>query len=286
MATSYRPGDDDQQDAGSKDTDSKPDSSGTASPRSESTEDSPTVADKVREESAARNTADSTTTDRTESGKTAGTAAGAGAAGTAATPGRTATIDDTDRTRPISTGTKSKISDDDRLRAEATETRRQAAVELGIAKTLNRASTDFGLLVLRVLSVVMFLHGLKKATGFSGFRETVAGHPFGALAPDLFAILVVVGQLALPIAIFVGLLTRLSGLLLAVMMGFIWVLFPLAAGLIDARTGGINGEGAFLFIVIGLTLFFTGAGRFSLDHAIFGKMATKRATRKAEKRLA
>lgn len=191
-------------------------------------------------------------------------------------------------TRPIpaSVDTRSGPGRDEQLRAEATETRRAAAVELGIARTRNRASTDIGLLVLRVLNVVMFLHGLAKVTGYSGFRETVANNSLGALAPDLFAILVVAGQLALPIAIALGLLTRISGLLQAVMMGVIWVLFPLAGGLRSAETGGLNGESAFLFVAIGLTLFFTGAGRFSIDHVLFGRRAEARAERRAEKKLA
>jgi uncharacterized membrane protein YphA (DoxX/SURF4 family) len=69
------------------------------------------------------------------------------------------------------------------------------------------------------------------------------------------------------------------------MMAVIWVLFPLAGGLINAQNGGINGESAYLFVAVGLTLLFTGPGRISLDQVIFGKRAERRATRRAAKKV-
>lgn len=170
-------------------------------------------------------------------------------------------------------------------RDDSLEARRDAAAQLGLVRIRNRMTTDIGLLILRVMNIVMFLHGWAKLTNYSGFRQTVASNSFGALAPDLFAILVVAGQLALPIVIAVGLFTRIAGLLQAIMMAIIWVLFPLSAGLINAETGGINGESAYLFVAIGLTLLFTGPGRISLDQVIFGKGADRRATRRAAKKV-
>jgi uncharacterized membrane protein YphA (DoxX/SURF4 family) len=206
--------------------------------------------------------------------------------GTAAAPAPATSTDDAEATTPISarTGAKKELGPDAQLRAEAIEARRNAAEQLGIARTRNRGTTDVGLLILRLMNVVMFLHGLAKATGYNAFRQTVATNDFGALAPDLFAILIIVGQLALPIAIAVGLLTRLAGLLQAVMMGFIWVMVPLASGLL-ADNGGIAGESAYLFVAIGLTLAFTGAGRMSIDQVIFATGAERRAVRRAEKKL-
>ena len=173
----------------------------------------------------------------------------------------------------------------DRVGDEALEARREAAERLGVARSRNRVSTDIGLLILRVMNIVMFLHGLAKATGYGTFRQTVAANSVGALAPDLFAILVMVGQLVLPIAIALGFLTRLAGLLQAIMMAVIWVLFPLAGGLLDARTGGINGESAYLFVAVGLTLFFTGPGRISLDQVVFGRRGERRAAQRAVKKV-
>lgn len=271
MATSYRPEDDEARGARSGDTDQTE-----ARPASG---EAPTRAERVRDEAADRAETSDSAHDRTTASQ---------ASGTAATPGRTTAADDVAATRTIPAHTETKQTEgsrDERLRAEATETRRLAAADLGVSRTRNRILTDFGLLLLRLLSAVMFLHGLAKVTGYTGFRNGVAQNSFGALAPDLFAILVVAGQLILPIAIAVGLITRLSGLLLAVMMAVIWVLYGLADGPFD-DSGGIAGESAYLYIVIGLALFFTGAGRFSLDHALFGQRAEARAVRRAEKKLA
>jgi putative oxidoreductase len=219
-------------------------------------------------------------------------------AGTAAAPAPAASADhaeattripahrDADTTVDHGVHRAETTADHDAQRDEPLDARRDAAAQLAIARGRNRMTTDIGLLILRVMNLVMFLHGLAKVIGYSGFRQSVAGNSFGALAPDLFAILVVAGQLALPIAIAFGLFTRIAGLLQAIMMAVIWVLFPLAGGLISSQNGGINGESAYLFVAVGLTLFFTGPGRISLDQVIFGKGAERRATRRGAKKVA
>lgn len=233
---------------------------------------------------ADRTTADGTTTDRTTGAGT--TAAGTTAATAAPAAARTGDTPEATRREKIQ-GTRGTVQTrEQRLEEEANEHRRESAYQLARARTSNRTSTDFGLLLLRVLPVIMFLHGLRKASNFSGFRDTVAGNSFGALAPDVFAIMVVAGQLILPILIAIGLLTRLSALLMAVMMAFVWVLTQLPNGLIDARTGGIVGEAAIMFVIVSLPLIFTGPGRFSLDHALTAKRAEARAQRRADKAVA
>lgn len=166
---------------------------------------------------------------------------------------------------------------------DTTEERRLAAMELAKERKRNRGSTDLGLLLLRVLPIIMVLHGIAKVRGYSGFRDGVAQNSFGALAPDLFSLMIVAGQLALPILIAVGFLTRLAALLMTIMMLFIWALIQLPQGLIDGRTGGLMGEGALLFAFLALPLVFTGPGRFSIDHVLFGRRAAARAERRAEK---
>lgn len=178
------------------------------------------------------------------------------------------------------------VTRDEALRAEATEHRRTSAYELARARSRNTVLTDFGLLLLRLLPIIMFLHGLYKAQNFAGFRDGVAQNSFGALAPDLFALMIVAGQLALPIMIALGFLTRLAALLMTTMMAFIWVLISLPQGLIDPTTGAIRGESALLFAFLALPLIFTGPGRFSLDHALFGRRADNRAHKRADKSVA
>lgn len=162
--------------------------------------------------------------------------------------------------------------------------RRDLAYRLQMARMQNRATTDIGLLVLRIGALMLLPHGIHKAMGYAGFRNAVASNGFGALAPDIFSFLVVAGQIALPILLLIGLFTRLSGLLMAVMMGFIAVVFVVpTSGLIDARTGGLSAESALLYAVLGLALFFTGGGRSSLDHAIGSGRRERRAVKHSER---
>ncbi|WP_040160654.1 DoxX family protein [Nigerium massiliense] len=154
--------------------------------------------------------------------------------------------------------------------------------DLQMAKMQNRASTDIGLLILRLGTLMLLFHGIHKAMGYAGFSQTVASNSFGSIAPGVFSFLVVAGQILLPIALAVGLLTRLSGLLLAIMMGFIAFVFTLPnAGFIDPRTGGLSFESSLVWAIIGLALFFTGAGRFSLDHAVGRGRRDRKANRAA-----
>lgn len=136
---------------------------------------------------------------------------------------------------------------------------------------------DLGLLILRIGCFSLLLHGIHKAAGFGGFLGSVESNSLGSAAPQLFAFLVVAGQILLPIAILVGLLTRLSGLLLAVMMLFISFAFTVPlAGLISPETGGLSFESSMWYWIAGFTLLCTGAGRISLDHAIFGRRRRER----------
>ncbi len=132
----------------------------------------------------------------------------------------------------------------------------------------NARMTEIGIIVLRLMALTMIMHGLKKASGYAGFIETVGLSSVGAAAPSVIGFLVVAGQIALPIALFLGLYTRISGLLLAVMMFGIAFFFnvPMAEGAwINPQTGGFTFESALLWLVIGLSLFFLGGGKYSVD---------------------
>ncbi|GAB3708025.1 DoxX family protein [Mariniluteicoccus flavus] len=135
----------------------------------------------------------------------------------------------------------------------------------GLAGTHDRL-TDVGLLLLRLLPLVMFFHGLHKAQGYAGFAKTVAANPIGAAAPDVFAFMVVAGQLVLPVLVAIGLMTRLTAGLEGLMMLFIWGFMFAIKGLVDAKTGGPAGESALAYVFMMVPLVFTGAGRYSLDH--------------------
>lgn len=122
------------------------------------------------------------------------------------------------------------------------------------------------LLVARVLLMVLFvLFGWQKLTGFSG--TVVYMTSVGAPAPTLSAIIAVVMELAVGIAIVVGFFTRPLALLLA--------LYTLGTALIAHHYWTMTGMEQYANIInfyknisiIGglLLLCITGPGKFSLD---------------------
>lgn len=119
-----------------------------------------------------------------------------------------------------------------------------------------------GLLVLRLVAgVLLLVHGIPKlqdpamATGYAA--------SLGVPAPTFLGWLMILGELGLGTLLVLGLATRVAGTLLLVQMTATWVLAHAPQGfLVD---GQINGENALLYALLGLTLAFTGPGRFSAD---------------------
>lgn len=138
------------------------------------------------------------------------------------------------------------------------------------------ALLDLGLLILRIGCVVLLMHGFSNLTDFAGLERTVAANDFGSNAPMVFSILVVAGQILLPVAILFGFLTRLSGLLLAVMMLFISFSFTVPMTGWFSEFGGLSFESSMWYWIAGLTLLCTGAGKFSIDQAVFGRRRRER----------
>lgn len=126
---------------------------------------------------------------------------------------------------------------------------------------------DFGLLLLRCASLALVPHGLHKAFDMTTFTQAVASSFVGAQAPDVIAWVVMLGQVALPVLIAVGLFTRPAAFLVAAMMSAIWAL--MIAVRVDYTVlgpqGELTGENALLFVALSLPLAFTGAGRWSVD---------------------
>lgn len=209
----------------------------------------------------------------------------------AADPSRTYAYDrnssnDTRVYPPTTTGYAAGASDDASYTpaTQVDDGRRGLLYDLQMARMANKATTDVGLLILRLSTLIMVLHGIKKATGYAGFVDGLREHAFGRIAPDVFGFLIVAGQLVLPVLIAVGLFTRLSALALAAMMASSYALYIVpTAPIIDPRTGGLSGESALLYVALALPLFFTGAGRFSLDHLISASGRRRRATKRMER---
>lgn len=126
---------------------------------------------------------------------------------------------------------------------------------------------DLGLLLLRLGCLALVFRGVHKAVDMPTFTREVSSNFIGGQAPDLFAWLVMLAQVALPVLIAIGLFTRPAAFLVAGLMVTIWVFtvylrldyVPLGPD------GELNGEVTLLYLALTLPLVFTGAGRLSVD---------------------
>lgn len=131
---------------------------------------------------------------------------------------------------------------------------------------------DFGLLLLRLFTLALVFHGFNKITHAEGFIGGLENFPVGKLAPDLFGWMIILGQLALPILVAIGLFTRTAAALIAIMMIAIWVFVDFMSPdyTFLGEHGEIFGESALQYAWLTIPLVFTGAGRYSVDWNMFG----------------
>lgn len=123
---------------------------------------------------------------------------------------------------------------------------------------------DFGLLLLRLIigSMMLLSHGGDKLVGFVDMAATFPD-PLGVGSTASLA-MTVFAEFFCSLAIIFGLLTRA-----AVIPLFITMLVAIFVIHGDDPWG--KKEFAVLYLVPYLTLFFTGAGRYSLDNKLFSK---------------
>ncbi len=129
--------------------------------------------------------------------------------------------------------------------------------------------TDIALLVLRLtLAVVLWPHGAQKALGLfggPGISATVAGLSHMGL-PAIIVYLVIAVEFLGPIALVLGVLTRLAALGIAVDMASAAFLVHLPNGFFMNFMGNQKGEGVEYFIYavgIALALVIAGSGRIA-----------------------
>jgi putative oxidoreductase len=122
-------------------------------------------------------------------------------------------------------------------------------------------NVDIALLLLRVVTGFLFLpHGLAKvSSNFAGVKAMLAK----AGLPEMLYLGTFVGEIIAPICLMLGLFSRIAGLLIAFVMVFAIALTEGAAAFTKGATGGYLGELNFLYLIIGITFFIAGAGKYA-----------------------
>ncbi|KXP09337.1 hypothetical protein AXK57_10565 [Tsukamurella pulmonis] len=147
---------------------------------------------------------------------------------------------------------------------------------------------DAGCLLLRWgIAFALIPHGWNKLTnwGYSGTVDNFA--QTGTPEPNVTAAFAMAVEIGAPVLLVLGLLTPLAGAgIVAVMAGGLLTapdhLFAAGGGLIPWHTAGAaldqgtglldeqwTGASAFLFLLLGLAVLITGAGRISVDRRVF-----------------
>lgn len=124
---------------------------------------------------------------------------------------------------------------------------------------LDLRKVDIGLVIFRIgISCLMLTHGIPKLIRFFGSEEIAFGDPIGLGMMTSFT-LAVFAEFLCSILIIVGLGTRLAAIPLMITM--------LVAALIVHWPDGFGRQELPLLYFFGyLLLFFTGSGKYSLDH--------------------
>ncbi|WP_447600324.1 DoxX family protein [Nitrospira sp. Nam80] len=147
-------------------------------------------------------------------------------------------------------------------------------------KQLFATGEDWSGLILRwTAGLVMFPHGAQKLLGWfggHGFNGTMGFFTQNLGLPLIVAFLVIIGESLGSVALLAGLLTRFTAASFIIIMVGAIVMSHLPHGFFMNWYGQQQGEGYeyhLLIIGISLALIVTGAGRWSIDRMIAGKLA-------------
>ena len=125
--------------------------------------------------------------------------------------------------------------------------------------SLSLPQVDIGLLIFRIgISVLMLTHGVPKLLKFFGSEEIVFGDPLGLGQVTTFS-LAVFAEFVCAVLVLIGLGTRLAVIPIMITMA-------VAALIVHASDGFGRQELPLLYLFGFLLLFFTGSGKYSLDH--------------------
>src|SRR5438270_7468366 len=124
--------------------------------------------------------------------------------------------------------------------------------------------TSFGLLILRVwLGLSLLHHGWGKLSNFKDMSSKFPD-PLGVGHTTSLA-LVVFAEVLCAILLALGFITRFAALVTSINVGVAFFAVHKAA-----LSGEHSGELAFIYLAGFVALFFAGAGKISLDKAVFG----------------
>ncbi len=125
-----------------------------------------------------------------------------------------------------------------------------------------KKNKDLGLLLLRVtVAGLMLFHGVAKLSHLDGIKNMLSGLGL----PEIMAYGVYITELIAPILIIIGFRTRIAsvvfffGMIAALLMAHSDNMFALT------KSGGLGIELIVLYAFGGLSLFFTGAGKYAVS---------------------
>ncbi len=135
-------------------------------------------------------------------------------------------------------------------------------------------NSDLGLLIIRlIIGLLMAFYGYEKLLHFNEMAASdfwMKNVSFLGFSSKVALGLTVFAELVCSILLILGLFTRISLFFLAFCMAWIFlVVFPMS--ILDKGDNGYQFNDAFVYFMIYLGLFFTGAGKYSLDDKLFSK---------------
>lgn len=156
---------------------------------------------------------------------------------------------------------------------------------LQMARMNNRASTDAGLLILRLAFLPLVLHGVHAYLTYDDVLTAVGSDL--PIAPVVLAVGLLTVWFLAPLAIATGFGTRIAGALVAAAAGLWYLTVVSSAGSwFEPSTGTLAGEIWLAYGIGGAVLFFTGGGRFSLDHVLTSARRDRIADKRVNRQLA
>lgn len=144
-------------------------------------------------------------------------------------------------------------------------------LKLVSSKAINR---DFGIVLIRlIIGLLMAFYGYEKLIHFDEMAASdfwVKNVSFLGMSGKFPLALTIFAEFFCSLFLIVGLFTRINLFFLMFCMAYIFlVIFPFS--ILNKGDNGYQFNDAFVYFVIYLGLFFTGAGKYSLDQKLFNK---------------